>query len=207
MPPERIKLLGIPVEPAFAKKLDRGDILAREGLKGGIFTILVIGGGFGVGPIEDIIKTINTVSTRPIQVIAVCGHNQELVRRLEGLAKGLSISVKILAFVDNVDEYMEISDVLISKSGGITVSESLAKELPMIVIAPIIGQETRNCEFLVGHHAAFRIGRVEELKAIVEDLASHPESAKAMKDSIKSIKRPMACFDVAKLALEDCCGK
>ncbi len=200
--PEQIKAFGIPIEPVFLKKLDRQAIFRSTGLKEGVFTVLVIGGGFGVGPIEDIVKEVGKVSAK-VQVVVICGHNEELVRKIEALKSLLPCEVKALGFVDNVYEYMEISDVLISKSGGITVSESLAKELPMIVIAPIIGQETRNCEFLVKHHAAFKISHVGELKAIVEGLAGDPEKVRTMKDSIRLIKKPMACYDVAKLALED----
>lgn len=204
--PDKIKVLGIPIEPVFSKKLDRKEIFDKTGLHDGIFTVLVIGGGFGVGPIEGIVKEIGKMSGK-VQMVVICGHNAELVSKIEALKNTLSCDIKTLGFVDNVYEYMEIADVLISKSGGITVSESLAKELPMIVIAPIIGQETRNCDFLVKHHAAFRISRVEELGGIVEDLVRHPENAKSMKESIRLVKKPMACFDVAKLALEDRCGK
>lgn len=199
--PEKVKVLGIPIEPVFSKKLDRQAILSKTGLKEGVFTVLVIGGGFGVGPIEDIVKELGKVSAK-VQAVVICGHNEDLVRRIEALKGSLPCEIKALGFVDNVYEYMEISDILISKSGGITVSESLAKELPMVVISPIIGQETRNCEFLVKHNAAFRIGNVEELKPIVEDLATHPEKLAKMKESIRPIKKPMACYDVAKLALE-----
>ena len=204
--PEKIRVLGIPVEPVFAKKLDRKAIFEKTGLKDGIFTVLVIGGGFGVGPIEGIVNEVGKSSAK-VQMAVVCGHNDGLVRRIEEIKPSLSCDIKALGFIDNVYEYMEISDILISKSGGITVSESLAKGLPMIVIAPIIGQETRNCDFIVKHHAAFRISHVNELESIIEDLVRNPDKNRSMKDSILSIKKPMACFDVAKLALEEYCGK
>lgn len=198
----QIKVLGIPVEPVFSKKLDRQAVLKSTGLKDGIFTVLVIGGGFGVGPIEGIVKEVGKVEAR-LQVAVICGHNEALVSRIQALKSSTDKEIKVVGFVDNVYEYMDIADILISKSGGITVSESLAKELPMIVIAPIIGQETRNSEFIVKHNAAFRIDSVSELKAIVEELAANPKKAKSMKESIARIKKPMACYDVAKLATED----
>lgn len=205
-PLSKIKVLGIPVEPAFTRKLDRGAIQAREGLKDGIFTVLVIGGGFGVGPIENIIKTVDTVSRKPIQMIAVCGHNEQLLKKLEDLKARLQVSLKILGFIDNVYEYMEVSDILISKSGGITVAESMAKEIPLIVISPIIGQETRNSDFLVNNGAALRLNKVDELKGAIEDLVAHPEKLAKMKEAIKKIRKPTACYDVARLA-SDMCGK
>jgi processive 1,2-diacylglycerol beta-glucosyltransferase len=89
---------------------------------------------------------------------------------------------------------------LISKSGGITVAESLAKELPMVVIAPIIGQETRNCDFLVSCGSALKVGAAEDLTALVEDLIAHPEKIERLRESVRRIRMPYACYEIAKLA-------
>jgi processive 1,2-diacylglycerol beta-glucosyltransferase len=199
--PAKVKVLGIPAEPIFSKQLDRKRIFEETGLKEGIFTILVIGGGFGVGPIENIIKIVKELSM-PLQVIVVCGHNDSLVKKIVDLKKDTKAHIKVLGFVDNVYEYMEISDILISKAGGITVTESLSKELPMIIIAPIIGQETRNSDFVVSHGASFRIDKLQDLKGLLEDLASHPEKMKKTREDIRAIKKPMACYDIARLALD-----
>lgn len=201
IPSSKIEVLGIPVEPQFSKKLDRGKILKDAGLREGIFTIVVIGGGFGVGPIEDIIKVIAGIS-KPLQVITICGHNESLIKTMVSLKAGLNIEIKVLGYVNNVYDYMEISDILISKSGGITVSEALAKELPMIIIAPILGQETRNADYLQKFGAALKIDKLSDLKTVLDDLISHPEKIKAMKEAVRAIKRPMACYDIARLAME-----
>lgn len=197
----KIHVLGIPVEPVFSKEVDGKAILEKSGLSDDRLTILVIGGGFGVGPIESIVKTINMIG-RPIQVVAICGHNEELVRRLEAYRPQFKDRLIVLGFVNNVYEYMEIADLLISKSGGITVSESLAKELPMMVIAPIIGQETRNSSFVVDHKAALKVDRIEGLYAALDKLTAHPERLVAMRENIKKIRKPAACFDIAKLAID-----
>lgn len=201
--PSRIKVLGIPVEPVFSRPLDKKAIRDKTGLKDGMPTILVIGGGFGVGPIENIVKIIDSMP-QEAQVITVCGHNDTLVKRLESMKPVLNKDVKVFGFVNNVYEYMAVSDVLISKSGGITTAESLAKELPMIVISPIIGQETRNSRLLTSRGAAVKIDSLSELKGVLEDLASHPGKLKAMRESIAGIRKPMACYDIAKLAVEMC---
>jgi len=199
----RIKILGIPVEPVFARQLDRAKILQTTGLKDKIFTVLVIGGGFGVGPIEDIIKTIGNIP-QPIQVVTICGHNEELARKLEALKPSLKSDIKVFGFVNNVYEYMNIADLLISKSGGITVSESLARELPMVIIAPIMGQETRNSDYLIRHGAAVKIAKASDLKEVVEYLVLHPERMAAMKEAIRAIRKPAACYDIAKLSVDIC---
>ena len=201
VPDEKIKVLGIPVEPVFSKPLDRRSVIEKLGLKNGVFTILAIGGGFGVGPIEGIVKEIGLVS-KPVQVIVICGHNDELVKKMEALRSGLKIDMKVLGFVDNVYEFMEASDILISKAGGITISESLAKNLPMIVISPIPGQETHNSDFITRYGAAVKIDKLPQLKNILEDLITNPKKMDKMREAIKAVRKPAACYDVAILALE-----
>ncbi|MDD5428190.1 MAG: glycosyltransferase [Candidatus Omnitrophica bacterium] len=203
VPSEKIRILGIPIEPVFTKKLDKAKILQAAGLRSGIFTVLVIGGGFGVGPIEEIIKSVGSIAN-PIQIITICGHNEDLVKKLEALKPSLKANIKVCGFVNNVYEYMDVADVLISKSGGITVSESLAKELPMVIIAPIIGQETRNSDYLIEHGAAVKIGKAADIKEVIEYLSVHPERMSAMKEAIRAIKKPDAAYDVAKLAIQIC---
>lgn len=198
--PSKIKVLGIPVEPVFTKTMDKDKTLEKLGLKKDIFTVLVVGGGFGVGPIEEIVKSVDEVS-RPIQIVTICGHNEELVGKLNALKPKLKSHLTVTGFADNVYEYMEASDILISKSGGITVSESLAKEIPMVIISPILGQETRNSDFLIGNGAAMKIAKPSELKALIEDLLSHPEKLTNMKEAIRKVRKPYACYDVVKLVL------
>ncbi len=199
--PSIIKVMGIPVEPVFSKQLDRPAIFRSTGLRDDIFTILVIGGGFGVGPIEGIAGVVAQLK-KNLQTVVVCGRNEELVKKMQKLKEELKLNMKITGFVDNVYEYMEISDVLISKSGGITVSESLAKNIPMIIISPILGQETANCNFLMKNGAAIKVNGLEELKSALEDLISNPMKMDRMKESIKRIRKPNAAYDVAKLAYE-----
>ncbi|MDO8525122.1 MAG: glycosyltransferase, partial [Candidatus Omnitrophota bacterium] len=205
VPPANIRILGIPIEPVFTKKLDKSKILRDANLKEGVFTLLVIGGGFGVGPIEDIIKAVGNIS-HPIQIVAICGHNEELPRKLEALKPCMKADIKALGFVNNVYEYMDVADILISKSGGITVSESLAKELPMVIIAPIMGQETKNSDYLINHGAGVKIAKASDLKEVIEYLVAQPEKMAAMREVTRSIKKPEACYDIARLAM-DLCGQ
>jgi len=199
--PAKIKVMGIPIEPIFSKSLDRPKIFKETGLRDDIFTTLVIGGGFGVGPIEGIVKVIADIP-KELQTIVICGHNEELVRKIQSLKDEYKLNMKVVGFVDNVYEYMDISDILISKSGGITVSESLAKEIPLVVISPILGQETGNCAFLVRNNAAVKVSGLNDLKPALEGLIADPMKLDKMKESIKLIKKPNAAYDVAKFAYE-----
>lgn len=200
IPESKIAVIGIPVEPEFSRPLDKENIRNKLGLKKDLFMVLVISGGFGIGPIEGIVKAIDRAA-KPIQMIVVCGHNEALVERIESLKHSLKAEIKILGFVDNVYELMEVADILVSKSGGITVSESLAKELPIIVISPILGQETGNSDFLVKHGAALRIDKLPELSKVIGSLVNDPETLKNMREAIRAIKKPMAAYDIAKLSL------
>lgn len=199
--PSKIRVVGIPVEPIFSKPLDRAKIFKTTNLRDDLFTILVIGGGFGVGPIEGITRVIAQIP-KNIQVVVVCGHNDELVKRIEKLRGDLKLNMKVLGFIDNVYEYMEISDILISKSGGITVSESLAKDIPMVIISPILGQETGNSDFLIKNGAAIKVKKLDDLKAALEDLLASHYKIEKMKDSIKAIRKPNAAYDAARIAYE-----
>jgi processive 1,2-diacylglycerol beta-glucosyltransferase len=137
-----------------------------------------------------------------LQLLVVCGHNESLTKQLEAMKPDMKHDMHVFGFVQNVYDYMEVADVLISKSGGITVTESLAKDLPLVVIAPIIGQETRNSDFLLANGAARKADKVSDLEGILRDLMDHPEKIKAMREAIGRIRKPNACYDIAKLALE-----
>jgi processive 1,2-diacylglycerol beta-glucosyltransferase len=200
IPPDKIRVLGIPVEPDFSRRQEKDRIRAKMNLKKEMFTVLLVGGGFGVGPIEEIVRSIAAI-TKPIQVIVVCGHNEELVDKIKKVSTASKAHMVILGYVDNVYELMEVSDVLISKSGGMTVSESLAKELPLLTISPIPGQETKNFDFLIKEKAALKIKKPSEVGRMLEDLISNPDKLARIKDSVKRIRKPDAAKDIAELAI------
>ena len=151
--------------------------------------------------------------SQPAQAVVICGHNEELAKQMEELKATLKIDLKVLGFVDNVYDFMEVSDILISKAGGITVTEAMAKELPVIIIKPIPGQETRNSDFFTSHGAAVRVNDVSEIKNVLEgitkgDCTQNVDAKRGdcpltrMKTSITNIRKPQASKDIAMLALE-----
>jgi len=196
----RIYSLGIPIDEAFAKKEDKTLMRKNLGIREDLFTILIVSGGFGVGPILELVKELGSLDI-PIQLIVVCGKNPKLVEEVTNEQKRLKNPLKIYGFATNMPELMSASDLMITKSGGLTTSEAMVKGLAMIVIKPVIGQETKNCGFLVKHEAAVRVDNVKQVKTAVLDLFKDKDKLEKMRRNINSIARPNSSLDIAKLAL------
>ncbi len=106
--------------------------------------------------------------------------------------------VKIYGFATNMPELMSASDLMITKSGGLTTSEALAMDLPMIIIRPVIGQETKNCDFLIRHDAAVRIDDVKKIRKVAEDLFYSKEKLERMRKDVTEIARPDSSMEIAR---------
>lgn len=204
IPEEKIKVLGIPIDPPL-RGFEQKQLRREMELSEGAFTILVVGGGFGIGPIKKIVITLDKLATElknKMQVVVVCSHNQGLYRQMQALSAKLQIKTKIFSFVPNLYNVMAVSDLIISKSGGLTTSESLAQGLPMVIISPIPGQETKNCNLLVKKGAAIRIDRLEELKKVVQELLAEPQKLAAMRKQTAGLAHPDSAADIAVLTQE-----
>lgn len=184
--PDKVRVYGIPCSRLFSKKIDKKMARKRLGLEEGLHTIFVLGGGFGVGPIRRIFRYLDKMYMR-FQCIIVCGHNRKLKEELEPLSKKASHIFKIYGFVDNVHEMMFASNVLISKSGGMTITEAVAAGIPMIVVNPVPGQEMRNYTFLKVHNAGLRLSRVSKLPQIISELFSGGSLAR-IRENIEKIR-------------------
>jgi processive 1,2-diacylglycerol beta-glucosyltransferase len=101
-----------------------------------------------------------------------------------------------------VDELMEVSDLNVTKAGGLICSESIAKALPLIIIAPIPGQEGRNCRLLVKNRAAFQVRRSFELKKVISMMYRNTDILKEMRVNVRSIKRENPTMHIAGLVLK-----
>ncbi len=193
---EKIKITGIPINPLFNIKINKKDIREQLGLDKGLFTVLIAGGGFGVGPIRQIAENIDNLKI-DLQVMVVCGHNKVLLKQLK--AVNFSHKFKIFGFINNMHELMPASDVIISKSGGLTVSESMAKNLPMIVIKPIPGQETKNSQILESYGAALRAGNVVQAVKAVKELALSAQKLEDMKQNTVNLAHPDSARQIAEI--------
>lgn len=197
---DRIKTLGIPIRKRFKRLLIREEVRKKLRLSPDKFTILVIGGGFGFGPIEKVVLELQGLDIDS-QIIVVCGHNERLLNRLNSLKSQFMKPTRVFGFCMNIDEIMSGSDIMVSKVGGMAAAEALAKALPVLSVNPIPGQEMRNATFLFDNGVGFRIKRFAELNRVIQEFFLHPENLSQVKHHMQNLARPHAADDIAKLAV------
>jgi processive 1,2-diacylglycerol beta-glucosyltransferase len=192
---------GIPVHPVFSVAKDRATVLARHGLDGSRPVVLQLAGGFGVGPIEKLFGSLLQVQT-PLQVVAVCGRNEKLKFDLEDLDKPQRHKVKVLGFTRDIDELMSVADLVITKPGGLTTSETLARGAVMVIVNPIPGQESRNSDYLLESGAAIKVNNAAMLPHKVTALLQDQQRLAGLRENVRRIARPRAAFEVVEKSLE-----
>ena len=191
VPPERIFISGIPVHPKFSEEKDRKELLAKYGLNNHSPVILISAGSFGVTPLSEVIEDFGSIEGK-FQIMVVCGNNAELRKDLETKQKSEPRLKKVFGFVDFMDELMAFSDLLITKPGGITVSESIAVGLPMIFIEPIPGQEEANADYLIEQGAGVKARNLPVLLHKLGLLLRNPGKLADMSKRARAISRPYA---------------
>lgn len=200
VPSHKIKVMGIPVEPKFSIKHDKNFLKKKLDLPSGSFVVLLIGGGYGVGPILKILKILNKSILRQdsrLSAITVCGHNRNLYDKVNTFAKKINLTIRNYAYVDNIDELMAASDVYIGKAGGISTTEALNQGLPLIFVRSIPGQESRNARLMTKGGAGIRLKKISDIANLVEELKHSEEKVTALKENINNIKKINAANDIA----------
>lgn len=198
---DAIKVYGIPIRSKFSIQLDKKSIAEKLGLDPDIPTIVIMGGGQGLGPIKATVRSLIKVDMK-FQMIVLAGVNKKIISSLKRYTKRSSKKIIIYEFANNVDELMELATIIITKPGGITTAECLAKGLPMVIVNPIPGQEMRNTDFLIKKGIGIRIDDTDDIGEEVELLLKSPERLAAMKKAAYENAKPHAALDVAKLILE-----
>jgi processive 1,2-diacylglycerol beta-glucosyltransferase len=196
----KIKSLGIPFDPWFNVQLEPHKIFEKFNLNPYLPTILIMGGGQGLGPIKSIVKSLEKAKNE-IQEIVVTGMNIKLYKAMKKMIKKYKKRISLYGYVNNINELMAISNIIITKPGGVTIAEVLAKKIPMIIVKPIPGQEANNAAYLTRQKAAIRLDRPERINLVVEDLLQHPDKLDALAESASQISKPNASIDIAKLLL------
>ena len=195
-PSEKITVSGIPIDPKFAEQKSKHEKRAKFGLDRDLPTIILSLGGFGVGRIDDLIDSLRKIST-PVQILAMCGRNEELKEKLEAEKDSPGARVVPVGYTREMDKYMSASDVIVGKPGGLTTCEALAKGLVFVIVNPIPGQEERNSDHLLENGCAIRSNNPATLGYKIEKLLADPKRMEAMRRNALNFAKPQAAFDIA----------
>ena len=199
IPAPKITVSGIPIDPIFAKRKDKQEMRAKHGLAPDRTTILLSAGGFGVGSVDALIASLLPLQHRA-QIVAICGRNEELKKRLQKLAarakSDATVLLKPFGYTKEMDELMTASDLVLGKPGGLTTSEALAKGLVFVIVNPIPGQEERNSDHLLEGGVAIRCNNLPVLSYKLDKLLADPKRFAAMQESAKRMGHPNAAKEI-----------
>ena len=205
IPENKVYVTGIPISNRFLEKFDKKEVLKSFQLSEGKQTVLFFGGGeFGLGKTKTIqIFEAFVKSTENIQIVAIAGRNQKMKYNFEEVVKTHNKSdvVKILEFTDKVPELMSIADLIVTKPGGLTTSESLASHLPMVVINPIPGQEEENAKFLEEKGIAIWIKKTDDTSNIIKSLFLNPDKLSEMRKNTYLLAHPHSTEAICEILL------
>ena len=196
---ERLHVLGIPIGSQFCAAQDRSALARQWTLDPGRRTVLIVSGGMGLGPVARLVhRLVDAERARPglLQLLVVCGENARLARRLRIRYAASAMPVRVFEFVQMMPQLMAVSDLLVTKAGGLTVMEALAMGLPMVLCGVIPGQERFNAEYVVGHGAAVLTPVVEAAVAATLRLAAGPQALEAMRARAIAVAQPRAAQDI-----------
>lgn len=177
----RVHVHGIPIKREFSQ-------YSRQIQKDRKFTVLLMGGSMGVNGVKKVFKELIEIDS-DIRITVICGNNETLRKSLSQKNEGYQSKkdITILGFTDKISHFMEMSDVVITKPGGLTVAESFAKNIPMIIPYYIPGQEKENADMLFEVGAALRVDHKKDLNKTVERLIKNPEILEQMKRNMLNV--------------------
>jgi processive 1,2-diacylglycerol beta-glucosyltransferase len=201
VPAKDIVATGIPVHPVFSEFKDRAACVSKQGLDGARPIVVQLSGGFGVGPIAKLNQAILQTEI-PIQLVSIAGRNESLKAELEKIPVPPRHKYKVLGFTKEIDELMNVADLIVSKPGGLTTSETLARGAIMIIVNPIPGQESRNSDYLLENQAAIKVNNAATIAHKITQLLSDKERLATLRANVKRIARPRAAFTIVEKSLE-----
>lgn len=207
IPDSKIFATGIPLSSRFLKEFNKEKIFEELNLKPDKKTILFFGGGeFGLGKTRTVEIFEGFVKyCKDMQIIAISGKNEKMKMAFEKIVSEYQRknSVLVFEYTSQVPEFMSISDLVVTKPGGLTTTESLASHLPMVIINPIPGQEEKNAKFLVKNGIAIWIKKEDNVTEALENLFSHPETLETMKENTKKLAKLHSTKDICDILLKN----
>ncbi|MCP4178039.1 MAG: glycosyltransferase [bacterium] len=199
---KKVHITGIPVSDKFSKDLNKESVRILLGLKPEVTTILVMSGAHGVGKIYKLLEYLLNNIDREFQVFALTGSNNRLFKKVKKLEGIYSNRLKVVKFTDEVYKYMAASDFIITKAGGLTISECLCYGLPVITLNPIPGQEKRNIDYFVKKAVGLKVYDFNSLKKNVISLLDDEKLLNKMQADSKKLSKSNAGNEILKILLE-----
>ena len=200
VPPGQVAVTGIPISSKFSTKFNPSETRKKYGLRDDLPVMLVLSGGFGMGPVEEILTELDKIKEN-FHTVVVAGRNEEMRQKI--CAQDRTHPTQVLGFTRNMHELMSAADLIITKPGGLTTSEALALGKPIFVLNPIPGQEAANSDFLLEHGAAVKVNRIEDLKFRLEQLLGSKKLSDMARSS-KALGKPFAAGDICQAVLSNC---
>lgn len=197
IPEHKITVTGIPIRSVFSHPMNQLEARQQLKLSSELPVLLIMGGAYGV--IGDITQICEELFQSEIQsqIVVICGRNEKLKSQIDELAKHSRHPVQVYGFVQNVHTFMAAADLMLTKAGGLTISESLAMELPMLLYRPIPGQEQQNADFLVESKVAVLAKTRRQVFEYLASLLSGEHMAlRTMRNNTKKIKRTDAAQQI-----------
>lgn len=196
IPEGKTLVTGIPIDPTYAELSAKVVSKERLGLDKSKPVVLLLNGGFGVGKMEEVVKSFQT-GEFPMELLVVAGKNERLLKKLKGMVKTMRPRTQVFGFVENIHELMNASDLVITKPGGLSTSEAMASGLPMVLVDPIPGQEDRNCEYLLEKGVAVRLYDLSDAANKVLSLLEAREKFEVMKEKARKTAEVHAAQKIA----------
>ena len=195
---DKIAVTGIPIAAKFSQPIDHLEIRRRYGLRDDLPVLLVLAGGFGMGPVDEILVQLDKVEGH-FHTIVVAGRNEEL--RQELAIQQRTHPTTVLGFADNMHQLMGVADIIITKPGGLTSSEALSLGKPMLIINPIPGQEAANSDFLLEHGAATKVNRMEDIPFRLQQLLGKRKIIEMAREA-RALGKPFAAEEVCRSVVD-----
>jgi processive 1,2-diacylglycerol beta-glucosyltransferase len=211
LPGDYITVSGIPIDPAFGQVGNRDEMRLQAGFDTDCPLFLISGGALGVSPAAGVLDGLARLR-HPAQAIVICGKNTEMQAGMERQARSIEaanpgLTFRILGYTDEMHRWMQMSDLFIGKPGGLTTAECLACGLPMIIVAPIPGQEDRNSDHLLEKGIALKCNEFTTLAYKIDGLLDQPAMLKAMSEKARWYGRPNAAATIVDTLLNQPVGE
>jgi processive 1,2-diacylglycerol beta-glucosyltransferase len=200
IPVDNVVAAGIPIDPKFSVAASVNMRQPISGCRFSVPRILLMAGSMGVGPLDVIASELDKLDVN-FELQIVCGKNKRLKKKLDRLAPNFKHKIEVYGFSDDIVSLMSLSNLLITKPGGLTSSEALALGLPMIIYSSVGGQESRNLEYLQSHEVICRVNKIKDIRDAVNNFLNDKQYYQRIASNAKRISRPNAAIDIAESIL------